>query len=47
MEEIYFKNEKSCRIRRTSSLTDENILNFSKSFQVINYEKFQFENNLN
>lgn len=47
MEEIYFEYQKNSEIEKSSSETVQFLMNFSKSFHVINYKNFKFENNLN
>ena len=47
MDEIYFRYQKNNEIEKSSSQTVRFLMNFSKSFHVINYKKFKFENNLN
>lgn len=47
MEEIYFRDQRNGEIDKSSSQTVRFLMSFSKSFHVINYKNFKFENNLN
>ena len=47
MEKIYTRDREDCELRKTSSETIRFLLNFSKSFQVTEYQSFKFETILN
>ena len=47
MEKIYTRNQQLCKLTKTSHEKIRYLLDFSKSFHVMEYQSFKFESILN
>lgn len=47
MEKIYSENQNTCKLAKAYPETVQFLMNYSKSLNIVNYGKMQFENNLN